>query len=66
MPEAPRDARQAARGDDGCAARREDALGLVGVALEELLGDDQREDGVAEELEPLVRDSMASSGCSLT
>ncbi len=53
--EAPRDACQSARRDDGRAPSGEDALLLIAMAPEEGLGDDQFEHGVTKELEPLVR-----------
>ncbi len=52
--EAPRDAGETARRDDGRAAGGEDALGFIGMPQVEDLGDDEREHGVPEELESLV------------
>ena len=48
------DAGQATRRHDGGSSGRQDALGLTRIAPVQLLGDDQREHGVAQELETLV------------
>ena len=54
---------EAGRGDDRRPTSREEPLVVVRVALVERLRDHQADDGVAEELEPLVVPG-ASSGCS--